>query len=260
MSENAKKFELVSVITPLYNSERYVAETIESVRAQTYQHWEMLIVDDCSTDSSKEVVRSYSRRDERIALIELAENRGPAVARNAGIERAKGRFIIFLDSDDVWYPTLLETLTAYMEEKNAAVVFASFDRTNENKTVDHGPFCVPSSVTYHDLLKTCSISCLTGMYDTQKVGKVYMPDFPRREDYALWLDILKKTPRAYGYEKPLALYRMRENSFSRNKLLVAYHQWRIYRTREHLSLLKSLFYFSSYAYQGTRKYVRLLWS
>ncbi len=246
--------DLVSIITPLYNSESFVAETIESVLAQTYSQWEMLIVDDCSTDQSVAIVQQYAKRDPRIKLIQLRTNSGPAVARNTGIRAAEGRYIIFLDSDDLWLAHLLETEVAYMREKDAGVVFASYERVSEDKTKNFGPFIAPSSVTHRDLLKTCSISCLTGMYDTAKVGKHYMADFYKREDYNLWLDILKKTPRAWAIREPLAVYRIRENSVSRNKLEVAYYQWRFYIKIEEMSLKRSLYYFAWYAYNAIKKY------
>lgn len=247
--------DLVSIITPLHNSERYVSETIDSVRAQTYANWEMVIVDDCSTDGSVALVRKYQKMDPRVRLLSLPTHGGPAVARNTGIGDAKGRYVIFLDSDDLWFPHLLQTELSFIAEKEAAIVFASYERSLEDRKTSVGPFIVPEQVCYKDLLKTCSISCLTGMYDTAKVGKVYMPDFPKREDYGVWLEILRRGHVAWGITEPLALYRMRKGSVSRNKVRVALQQWKYYRTQEHLTLPQSIYYFCCYAGESLRKYV-----
>jgi hypothetical protein len=246
---------MVSIVTPLYNSAKYIGDTIESVQSQIYSHWELIVVDDGSTDGSTDMVRQFQAKDNRIRLICLDANRGPAVARNTGIEAARGRYIVFLDSDDIWFPHLLETELAYMNQKNAAIVFASYERAGEDLKTNIGPFIVPREVRYRDLLKTCSISCLTGMYDTEKVGKVYMPDFYKREDYGVWLAILKQGYTAWGIQEPLALYRIRETSVSRNKLLVATQQWKYYRTEEKLSLPESAYYFGWYVASSIKKYI-----
>jgi teichuronic acid biosynthesis glycosyltransferase TuaG len=247
--------DLVSIVTPLHNSERFIRQTIESVRAQTFPNWEMLIVDDCSTDGSVAIVQGLQTLDRRIRLLRLAEHGGPAVARNTGIREAKGRFIIFLDSDDIWFPHLLETEVAFIKSKDAAIVFASYERTTEDLKTNLGPFSVPTKVGYTDLLKTCSISCLTGMYDAGKVGKVYMPNFDKREDYGLWLAILKQGYTAWGLADTLALYRMRKGSVSRNKLHIAYRQWQYYRTEERLPLHECVYYFCCYAANSFKKYI-----
>ena len=247
--------DLVSIVTPMYNSEKYIRETVQSVKRQTYPHWEMIIVDDRSTDCSVEIVRELEAEDSRIRLTVLEENSGPAVARNTGIEKATGRYIIFLDSDDLWFPHLLETEVSYIREKDDAIVFASYERADESLQNNIGPFIVPKRVTYRDLLKSCHISCLTGMYDTQKVGKVYMPDFYKREDYGLWLAILKQGFTAWGIQEPLALYRIRENSVSRNKWEVAFRQLQYYRQEEGLSEAKSIYYFGWYLVSAFKKYI-----
>jgi glycosyltransferase involved in cell wall biosynthesis len=247
--------KLVSIITPLHNSERFIGETIESVQGQTYANWEMLIVDDCSTDRSAEIVQRFRDADCRIRLISLPSRGGPALARNSGIREARGRYIIFLDSDDIWFPHLLETEVDVMLKKDAAIVFASYERATEDKKTNLGPFIVPAKVNYRDLLKTCSISCLTGMYDAGKVGKVYMPDFHKREDYGLWLAILKQGHTAWGIAEPLALYRMRKGSVSRNKLHIAYRQWRYYRTEERLPPHECVYFFCRYAISSFKKYI-----
>jgi len=244
---------LVSIVTPLYNSAKFINQTIESVINQTYKNWEMIIIDDCSTDHSVGIVQGYLQKDSRIKLIKLEKNSGPAVARNKGIEMAKGKYLTFLDSDDVWSQHFLTESIKFITIKKCQFVFASYERVDENLNAILAPFIVPKKVSYNDILKTCSISCLTAFIDIQTLGKFYMKDVGH-EDYTLWLQILKKVNYAYGIQKPLAKYRILSNSLSRNKIQVATYQWKIYRVIEKLSLIKSLYYFAHYTYYGLKKY------
>jgi glycosyltransferase involved in cell wall biosynthesis len=245
--------KLVSIITPLYNSEKTISDTIDSVINQTYYNWEMIIVDDCSTDNSVDIVKSYIRDDLRIKLIQLTENSGPAVARNVGLENSLGRFIAFLDSDDLWFPQKLDKQISFMLNNDYVFTFSAYERfrfiDDSLKTIN-----VKNSVSYQDLLKTNHIGCLTAMYDAHKIGKHFFPVTGKHEDYACWLSILKKDVIAYGLNEVLAKYRISSNSFSSNKLLVAKHQWNIYRQSENLSLLRSLYYFLHYTINGFIKH------
>ena len=240
---------LVTVITPSYNSALLMLDTVESVISQTVTDWEMIIVDDCSSDNSVEVIQSFVDRDSRIKLIQLTENSGAAVARNKAIEAAQGRYIAFLDSDDVWLPYKLEKQIAFMQENSYPFTFAAYDKMNEAGEV-FGHVGVPSKVTYSDVLKSCSIGCLTAMYDTEFFGKVYMPLIRKRQDFGLWLRLLKKTKYAYGLNETLGRYQVRQDSISANKASAAAYNWRVYRDIEKLSLLKSSYYFSHYAVRG----------
>jgi teichuronic acid biosynthesis glycosyltransferase TuaG len=239
----------VSIITPLFNSGRFISETIESVLNQTYQNWEMIIVDDKSSDNGVEIVKAYVQKDTRITLLENKFNSGAAISRNNGIEHAEGRFIAFLDSDDLWLPEKLEIQVEYMLKNNYPFTFTSYTKIDESG-VFKGTHVVNKDVSYRDILKTCSIGCLTAVYDASQIGKVYMPDIRKRQDFSLWLKILKITPKAYAISEVLAKYRLRESSISSSKRKVLSYQWKVYRDIEKLSLLKSSYYFTCYAIYG----------
>ncbi|HJE03301.1 MAG TPA: glycosyltransferase family 2 protein [Aliarcobacter thereius] len=241
--------ELISIITPSYNSERYISDTLESVLAQTYQNWEMIIVDDVSPDNSNEIIEEYCKKDSRIKFIKLEQNSGAAVARNRAIEEAKGRYIAFLDTDDMWKPEKLEKQIDFMQKNNYAFTYTAYEKVDENGEV-FGTMGVPSKVSYNDLLKTCVIGCLTVIYDAEKLDKVYMPLIRKRQDFGLWLKILKKVDFAYGINESLAFYTVRDDSISANKKSAAYFTWKLYRDIEKLNLLKAGYYFSHYAIRG----------
>ena len=239
----------ISIITPSYNSSGFISNTIGSVIDQAVSNWELIIVDDCSTDNSVEVIQGFVDKDPRIKLIQLTENSGAAVARNKGIEAAKGRYIAFLDSDDAWSPDKLAKQLAFMQANDYPFTFAAYDKVDEAGKV-FGHVGVPDKVTYSDLLKSCSIGCLTAMYDTEFFGKVYMPLIRKRQDLGLWLKLLKKTKYAYGLNETLGFYKVRKDSISANKKSAALFTWRLYRDIEKLSLPKASYYFSHYAVRG----------
>ncbi len=242
----------VSIITPVYNSAAFIAETIRSVQAQTFTHWEMILVDDVSSDDSVKVIQSFS--DERIRFIQLIENSGPAQARNAGIEKAQGRYIAFLDSDDQWHPEKLALQLTFMKEKNAAVTHTAYEVMDAEGKPTGKIIRAPERLSYRQLLNYNFIGCLTGMYDTQLCGKVFMPDIPKRQDYALWLAILRQGHKAYFLNDPLAYYRTGRESVSSNKWQTAQYNWQILREIEKLPLHKALWHFAVYTFLGFRKY------
>lgn len=244
---------LISIITPSYKSEKFISSTIKSVINQSYQYWEMIIVDDLSPDNSNEIIDDYIKIDNRIKLIRLEENCGPAIARNKAIEKSEGRYIAFLDADDLWKPEKLEKQIRFMEKYNLSLSYTSYDLTDE-KNNDLGSFITKQKVNYYDLLKTNRIGCLTAMYDTYKIGKVYMPNMIKRQDYGLWLKILKETNYAMGILEPLATYRIMNNSVSSNKFVAAQYVWKIFRDVEKLNIFQSVYYFCFYVYYGLRKY------
>ena len=246
--------ELVSIIMPNYNSGRFIAESIESILAQTHENWELILVDDCSSDDSVKVIESLITDDKRIKLIKLAENSGPAIARNRAIKEAKGRYIAFLDSDDLWHPDKLSKQLSFMKEQDVSLSFTGYDRIDEQSGMVIDKLHVPFRVDYDELLKQNIIGCLTAMYDTQKLGKVYMPDILKRQDFALWLTILKKIPYAYGLDEPLAHYRIRTASVSSNKILASKYNWKLYREVEKLPLHKAIYCFGWYTYKSILKY------
>lgn len=240
---------LVSIITPSYNSAKYIGKTIDSVISQTYKNWELIIIDDCSTDSSVEIIKDYENKDNRIKLIQLKENSGAAVARNTGIQLARGRFIAFLDSDDSWLPEKLKKQLDFMLINNYYFTYTSYFKINENNEI-LGTMYIPSKVNYSQLLKTCVIGCLTVIYDAEKIGKQEFPLIRKRQDFALWLKILKKVDYAYGLQENLANYTIRSDSISANKLNAAKYNWFLYRNIEKLSLFVSFYYFLHYVIKG----------
>ena len=247
--------ELVSIITPIYNGERFVAQTIESVLAQTYPHWEMIIINDGSKDNSAAIVQKYTEQDARITLISQA-NAGSAAARNNGIRRASGRYIALLDADDLWESFFLESQLELMKRTNALLVYGSHKRIDEQNKECLRPFIAPQQVSYKDLLKTCSISCLTGLYDISKYGKIYLNEAFKslRDDHIYWLDIIKKTGIAFGNQQIIASYRISSSSVSRNKRKVIKPQFMVYYKSEKLGFFRSLFYLYHWAINGYKKY------
>jgi len=245
---------MVSIITPSYNSKQFIKESIASVLAQTYQNWELIIVDDISPDNSNELIEEYIKKDSRIKLIKLETNSGPAIARNGAIKEAKGRYIAFLDSDDFWHPDKLTKQIFFMQENEIALSYTSYFSIEEESGEIIKQINIPQRVDYNELLKQNIIGCLTAVYDTKKLAKVYMPEIQKRQDFALWLKILKKVPYAYGLNEPLAYYRVRKTSVSSNKLLASTYNWKLYREIENLPLYKAIYYFGWYTYKSILKY------
>lgn len=237
-------YPVVSVITPLYNGEEYIGDTIESVRNQTFRDWEMVIVDDQSRDSSLEIAHSYAQKDSRIRIKQLPKRSGPAVARNHAINLSKGRLIAFLDSDDLWVPEKLEKQVSYMLENNLHFTFSWYQEMDEQGSLSEKIVQPPEKVCYEDMLKTCHIGCLTAMYDTDHFGKVRMPNMKRRQDYALWLELLKRDDCAHGIQEVLAFYRRRTVSVSSNKLKLLKYNWNVLRKNQGMSVGKSAYYLS----------------
>ena len=245
----------VSIITPLYNGERFLSQTIESVLAQTYTDWEMMIINDGSTDNSLAVARSYADKDARIQVYSQP-NAGSAAARNNGIRRATGRYIALLDADDLWEPWFLKQQLKLMEEKKCLLVYGAHKRINEDNEEVLQPFIPPERVTYKDMLRTCSITCLTGLYDTVPYGKIYLHEEFRslRDDYIYWLEILRKCGVAYGNQGVVGSYRMLNTSLTSNKWKMVKPQFMVYRKVEKLGMLKSVFYLLCWAMNGIIKY------
>ena len=243
---------LVSVITPSYNSLSFIEETIKSVKAQSYSNWEMLIVDDYSQDGSREIIRKYAEVDKRIKLISLSENGGVAKARNVALQEAKGDYVAFLDSDDLWLPQKLEKQVAFMREGNIAFSFTSYTVIEEGGHTLAMDIHVPQKVTYEHLLGNTIIGCLTVMLDRKKLQQIQMP-LIQPEDTALWLLLLRQGFQAHGLPEILSKYRIVKNSISRNKFKAAYRYWKLIRIQENLNLLRANFYFSKYAYHALMK-------
>lgn len=240
---------LVSVIMPSYNSERHIAESIASVRAQTLADWELLVSDDCSTDSTREIVAGVSEADSRVLLLPLKENSGAAAARNNSLAHARGRYIAYLDSDDLWCPEKLERQVAFMEERDVAFSCCSYEVIGEDgaplgRTVRMLDECDYMGFLTHNLLQTVGI-----MADTSRVDRrlLVMPAMRRRQDAATWLQVLKAGHVCYGIPGVLCAYRRVEGSLSSNKVEAARGVWRLYREVEHLKLPFALYCFIRYA-------------
>ncbi len=245
---------LVSIITPTYNSEKFISETIQSVQNQTHQNWEMIIVDDCSQDKTVEITEGFINNDPRIQLHKLGKNSGPAKARNKAIEQVKGNFMTFLDADDIWFPDFIENSIRTIENTKINFVFSSYKRSNEILKFVYSDFIVPNKVTYSDILKSNSISCLTAFINVDVLGIKKMPDIYKRQDMGLWLQYLREIPYAYGIQEPKAIYRIRENSLSRNKKNLVKYQWQFYREVEKINFFGSLYYMTHWMVRGLIKY------
>jgi glycosyltransferase involved in cell wall biosynthesis len=246
---------LISVITPCYNSAKYIAQTIESVLSQTYQNWEMIIVDDCSTDNSHQIALGFAEKDKRIRLYQLEQNSGVALARNRAIMESCGKYIAFLDSDDLWLPNKLENQIKLFDNNDIKIVYSNYEKLSETGIRSNRVIKAPSSVTYLELLKSNCIGCLTAIYDVSKTGKVYFEQF-HHEDYILWLTILCSGCIARNTDTTEALYRVKKRSLSANKFIVLSWQWNIYRKFLKLPLFQSIYYFFFYAINAFSKYIK----
>lgn len=245
---------LVSIITPAYNAEKYIAETIESVLNQTYQNWEMLIVNDCSKDNTERIVQDYIKKDKRIKIINLKQNSGAAVARNEAIKNAKGRYVAFLDSDDIWKKEKLQKQIEFMKRNDYAFTFTEYQYLKKNPEEEERIIKIPNSLCYEESLKNTIIGCLTVVIDRKQTGNFYMPLVRAGQDHLTWWLIMKRGFKAYGLKENLAEYRRTENSISRNRLTAIKRHWALYRNYEGLSLMKSMYCFIFYAINAIKKH------
>lgn len=241
---------IVSIITPAHNSERFLPETIGSVLAQTFSQWEMIIIDDVSTDSTPEIVRRFARDDPRVRLLRLETKAGAGGARNAGMDAARGHYLAFLDSDDLWLPQKLEVQVEVMRTTGAPFTYAGYRMIDENGIVLGRPIHAPPSMSYRQLLKNTAIGCLTVMLDREVCAGARMPALRRHEDLALWYALLKRGIVARGIAEDLARYRIVRGSRSRDKLSTAAHMWKVYREVEKLSLPDALWCFVNYSWRA----------
>lgn len=253
------KQEKVSIITPTWNSEKYIIETIKSVKNQTYQNWEMVIVDDCSTDRTVDILKSIAKTDKRIKVLQQEKNLGAGAARTRGMLSSVGRFIAYLDADDLWKPNKLEKQIQFMKENDCAFSCTSYEVINDagiplNKYIHMLPEVDYIGFLTNNLLQTVGI-----MVDVDKVDKKYliMPDIRRRQDAATWLQILKAGYKCYGLDLILAEYRRTTGSLSSNKFKAIKGVWGLYRGIEHLSFPFSCYCFIRYALLAVWKRVYL---
>lgn len=231
---------LISIITPTYNCAKYIKETINSVINQTYTNWEMIIVDDASNDNTEEIVKAI--KDERIKYIRLKKNSGAATARNIAMENAHGKYMAFLDSDDIWKEDKLEKQVKFMMDNNYNFTCTAYEKINENGESLNKVFKPKKKADYNRILLDCPVGNSTVMYNVENLGKFKIPNIRKRNDDALWLQILKKEKYIYGMPNILMEYRIRSNSISSNKLSLVKYHWQLYREIEHLSVFRSVFH------------------
>lgn len=248
---------LVSIITPVYNAQDYLEETILSVLNQTYKNWELILIDDCSTDKSYEIIEKYLKEDKRIRYLKNEKNSGPAITRNNGIENSKGDYIAFLDSDDLWSEDKLEKQIYFMINNNIFMCHGDYEMMDEN-----GKYLkkikTKKELDYFTLLKENQIKTSFLVLDQRKIKDIYFPNI-RHEDFACFLDILKKYKiKSIKLDKVLGKYRVINKSLSGNKLKSAVWTWNIYRKYEKLDLVRSFYYFINYSLKGLKKY--RIWS
>lgn len=230
-----------SIIMPSFNSGKFIAEAIDSVIGQTYCDWELLICDDESTDNSLSIIREYANRDSRVKLVNRVGQKGAPSARNSCLSAASGRYIAFLDSDDIWYREKLETQMRLMTETGTPFTFSSYDCMNEEgETI--GFVAAPASVSFRYMLLSNFIGCLTVVYDREYFGDVSQPQFTKRNDYAMWLMMMRdnKCLRARGYDRALASYRVNAYGLSSDKLEAMYYYWRCIRVVGHVGVIRGL--------------------
>lgn len=243
----------ISIVMPVYNSEKYLYEAINSIQRQTYLNWELIVVDDCSTDNSREILHKLAIADKRIRPFFLDKNSGAATARNAGIHMADGAYLAFLDSDDIWLEDKLQIQMSVMKENGYAFTFTSYGLIDENGRMLNRKVEVPHSITYKQALTQTVIWTSTVMLDLKQVGTFQMPPLRAAQDTATWLQILKKVPCAYGINQILSMYRQVPTSISHSLRRRLKRQWDVYRKVEHYSLLKSTYLYFFYVGYVLRK-------
>ena len=246
---------LVSIIMPCYNAERYIAQSIESVLAQTYTNWELLITDDGSTDNSVKIAQKYCLQDDRINLLVPDEHQGIARTRNLSLSRSKGRFVAFLDNDDLWVSDKLEKQINYMIDNKVGFTYASYELIDSNGAPKNKTIKTQGIIDYNKYLKNTIIGCGTVVLDKDIVGHFSMPSNDTSDDMASWLSILRKDYKAYPVEGILLKYRITGKSASSNKFKASRDVWRVYRVNEDLSLPKSVFCFICYTFNAIKKRV-----
>jgi len=248
------KEELVSVIVPVYNSEKFIRDTINTVQEQTYQNWELILVNDGSTDKSKEIIEEQIKNDKRIKLIDMEKNSGAAMARNKGISNATGKYVAFIDADDLWNKEKLNKQIKFMQDMECEFSFTGYEFADKNGKGTGKIVKVPKKMTYKQALKNTTIWTSTVMFNTEKLERktILMPNVAS-EDTATWWKILKKGYCAYGIEDNLSYYRRTNGSLSSNKLVAIKRIWNLYRNVEKLNPFYSFYNFCFYAINALKR-------
>lgn len=248
--------DLVSIIVPVYNVENFIEETLDCVLAQTYADWELLLVEDCSSDSTVALIQQYMEQiqDTRIRLIRQPANMGAARARNRGLQEAKGRYISYLDADDLWVPEKLERELAFMKEKDAAFAFTGYEFADESGRGMGKVVHVPETLTYKQALSNTTIFTTTVMFDLKKLSREQL-EMPliKSEDTALWFRVLRSGVTAYGLDENLVKYRRAGRTLSSNKLEALRRIWNLYRKAERLNIFSSAWHFCFWALRAVKR-------
>ncbi|PKB16757.1 glycosyltransferase family 2 protein [Flavobacterium sp. 5] len=232
---------LVSIITPSFNSEKFIAETIQSVQNQTYQNWEMIIVDDCSTDQTTIIIEQFVINDDRIRFFQLEKNSGAGIAREMALSKATGDYISFLDADDLWKPLKLEKQLQFLKDNKIHFTFSFYDCIDEEGNALNKRVEAPKNLTYRQLFFCNYVGNLTGIYDRHYFGKIAISATRKRQDWIVWLTILKQIKTAKPVPESLAYYRIRNNSLSASKIDLLKHNFAVYRNFHGFNYVTSLF-------------------
>lgn len=245
--------ELVSIVIPCFNNGRFVAPAVRSVQAQTFENWQLVLIDDCSSDDTFPLLQELAARDPRIEAHKLAENGGPGVARNAGIEKARGRYIAFLDADDLWLPNKLEKQLARLAETGAAICHTSTRFIDENGASIPGGVNVSALADIGQYMKTTEIGTSTAVIDTAQTGPFAFDEMRNRQDAVLWMQLLGRGLMAAGVREPLVQYRIRPGQVSANKVKMVWITFKVYMKCPYISLPKRAWYFMWYCINAVRK-------
>jgi teichuronic acid biosynthesis glycosyltransferase TuaG len=244
----------VSVIIPTYNSSSTVTRSIESVLNQTHQNFEIIITDDNSNDNTVLIIKKYLKNHDNIKLFCLNVNQGAGYARNFSIKKASGDYIAFLDSDDYWYPNKLEIQIQFMKKRKIHFTYSSYDIIDEEGRMKN-KINAKIKIDYNDILRNNYVGCFTAIYDVNYFGKLYMPQLRKRQDWCLWIDIIKKNGTIYGIKDSLGAYSIQKKSLSSNKIKLLKYNWLVYKQHLGFSYLSSIFllfqYFVFYLYKKT---------
>lgn len=245
----------VSIITPAYNVCTCISDTILSAINQSFTDWEMIIVDDCSTDNTYNIASRYAQQDSRIVVVRHTKNAGVAAARNTALDRATGEYVAFLDSDDLWLPDKLEKQLSFMESNNYAITYTRYQIFSTDSNTRGKIINVPPKMTYKSIFYNTAIACLTVMVNRELVGKFHMPIIDHTEDQCTWQEILNRGYVAFALQENLALYRVGHNSLTSNKLRSIIKQWHTYRKFYKFTFFKSLYYFLFYITNAVIKHI-----
>lgn len=244
---------LVSIIMPAYNAEKNISYAIDSIISQTYKYWELVVVNDCSTDNTLKIVEEKYSKEDRIKIYTLDKNSGVAKARNYGFDQAEGRYLAFLDTDDIWEKEKLSKQIDFMQNEGHYFTCTQYKIIDENGKLTEKKYIPPKEITFDKQLRGSRIGCLTVVIDRYITGEFYMPNLGH-EDYLTWVNLIREFGPVYTLEQPLGYYRLSEKGISSNKFKAAKWQYLIYRKNLGLGILKSIYYFMNYSIRGLFKY------